>query len=168
MTYHYRNKYVFRPDLSGPGLTGNELITMPHPSKYTLHKIKEETFKTVQTFHKFMHIFFIVIMGLLLATNVDKRPMLPLIDRAIGNLFHNPKDGFYTGRVMDMLFDGVPIDCHSDDTITAALCSHLQNQKSFKKLDTHHFTFSLFGGVNVVLIFKCFVEQFTIILYNFF
>lgn len=34
LSYHYRNKYIFRPDLSGPGLTGNEIIVMPHPSKY--------------------------------------------------------------------------------------------------------------------------------------
>lgn len=31
LTYHYRNKFVFRPDLSGPGLTGNEIVTMIHP-----------------------------------------------------------------------------------------------------------------------------------------
>lgn len=89
-------------------------------------------------------------MGLLLATNIDKQPMLPLIDNAIGNLFHNPKDAFYTGRAMDMLFNGVPLDCHSrDDHITAAMCFNFQNEKSFKKVDSHHFTFSLFGGVSI-------------------
>lgn len=87
-------------------------------------------------------------MGMLLATNIDKQPMLPLIESAIGNLFHNPTDGFYTGRVMNMLFDGVPLDCHSDDQITASLCYNFQNEKSFKRVDTHHFTFSLFSGVN--------------------
>lgn len=30
LTYHYKNTFIFRPDLSGPGLTGNEIITMPH------------------------------------------------------------------------------------------------------------------------------------------
>lgn len=88
-------------------------------------------------------------MGLLLATNIDKQPMLPLIDNAIGNLFDNPKDAFYTGRAMDMLFNGVPLDCHSrDDHITAAMCYNFRNEKSFKKVDSHHFTFSLFGGSN--------------------
>lgn len=32
LTYHFKNTYIFRPDLSGPGLTGNEIIVMPHPS----------------------------------------------------------------------------------------------------------------------------------------
>lgn len=34
VTYHYRNKFIFRPDLSAPGLTGDEIITMPHPCEY--------------------------------------------------------------------------------------------------------------------------------------
>lgn len=32
LTYHYKNTFIFRPELSGAGLTGNEIITMPHPS----------------------------------------------------------------------------------------------------------------------------------------
>lgn len=31
LSYHYRNKFIFRPDLSGPGLTGDEMVTMIHP-----------------------------------------------------------------------------------------------------------------------------------------
>lgn len=31
LSYHFKNTFIFRPDLSGPGLTGNEIITMPHP-----------------------------------------------------------------------------------------------------------------------------------------
>lgn len=94
--------------------------------------------------------FCTVIMGLLLATNIDKQPMLPMIENAIANLFNNPTDAFYTGRAMDMLFNGVPLDCHSkDDHITAAMCYKFKNEKSFKKVDSHHFTFSLFGGVSV-------------------
>lgn len=87
-------------------------------------------------------------MGMLLATNIDKQPMLPMINGAIGKLFHNPIDAFYSGRVMDLLFDGVLIDCHSDDHITASMCYHFRNEKSFKKVDAHHFTFSLFSGVS--------------------
>lgn len=34
LTYHYKQTYIFRPDLSGPGLTGDELIVIPHPSKH--------------------------------------------------------------------------------------------------------------------------------------
>ena len=33
LKYNYKNTFIFRPDLSGPGLTGDEIITMPHPRK---------------------------------------------------------------------------------------------------------------------------------------
>lgn len=42
VTYHYRNKFIFRPDLSG-GLTGDEIITMPHPCKYAVLAIHESS-----------------------------------------------------------------------------------------------------------------------------
>lgn len=32
MTFHYKNTYIFRPDLSG-NLTGDEIIVVPHPCK---------------------------------------------------------------------------------------------------------------------------------------
>lgn len=35
LTYHYKNTFIFRPDLSG-SLTGNEIITMPHPCMHYL------------------------------------------------------------------------------------------------------------------------------------
>lgn len=31
LKYNFKNTFIFRPDLSGPGLTGAEVITMPHP-----------------------------------------------------------------------------------------------------------------------------------------
>lgn len=34
LTYHYKNTFIFRADLSGPGLTGNEIITMPNPGNF--------------------------------------------------------------------------------------------------------------------------------------
>lgn len=83
LTYHYKNTFIFRPDLSGPGLTGNEIITMPHP----------------------------LIAGLLLTINIDKKPMLPLISKSVDQVFHEPVDIFWQGKVMDILFDGIPVDC---------------------------------------------------------
>lgn len=47
-------------------------------------------------------------MGMILAANVDKKPMVPMLGGAIKALFHDPADAFYTGRVMDLLYDGVP------------------------------------------------------------
>lgn len=48
LTYHYKNTFIFRKDLSGPGLTGDEIITMPHPRKLYcacfLNQLKENSF----------------------------------------------------------------------------------------------------------------------------
>lgn len=33
LIYHYRQKYIFRPDLSGPGITGDETVVMVHPGE---------------------------------------------------------------------------------------------------------------------------------------
>lgn len=46
LTYHYKNTFIFRPDLSGPGLTGNELVVMPHPCKYEIPKIHKYLLKS--------------------------------------------------------------------------------------------------------------------------
>ncbi|XP_055299621.1 sensory neuron membrane protein 1-like [Sitodiplosis mosellana] len=119
VTYHYRNKFIFRPDLSD-GLTGDEIITMPHP----------------------------LIMGMLMAVNVDKQAMLPTIEGVLKNLFHDPADAFYTGRVMDLLFDGVGVDCSSDDKTTIAICMSFDSNKALRKIDDQHYAFSLFGGTN--------------------
>lgn len=39
---------------------------------------------------------FTVLMGLFLAINVDKQPMLPRVIEAVDNIFGSPPDPFYT------------------------------------------------------------------------
>lgn len=87
-----------------------------------------------------------------LAVNVDKKPMLPLIVKAIDHLFHQPQDMFWTGRVMDVLFDGIPIDCSSDDFAATAACSVFQSGevKAVRPIDDDHLMFSLFAGVSIL------------------
>lgn len=91
-----------------------------------------------------------VIASMALAVNVDKQPMLPIIVKAIDQLFHEPKDMFWTGRVMDVLFDGIPIDCSSDDFAASAACSVFKSGdvKAVRQIDDDHFKFSLFAGVS--------------------
>lgn len=90
-----------------------------------------------------------VIMGMYCAVNVDKQPMLPMVEGAINKLFHDPADAFYTGRVMNLLFDGVELDCSADDTTVKALCLNFQGEKAFRKIDDGHFAFAVFSGVSV-------------------
>lgn len=74
--------------------------------------------------------------------------MLKKIEGAIDNLFRNPTDAFYTGRAMDLLFDGVPIDCSNKaDTFTAAACMQLEERDAVRKIDDALLKFSMFGGV---------------------
>lgn len=88
-------------------------------------------------------------MGMLLATNIDKKPLLPAIEGAIKNMFHDPADAFYTGRVWDLLYDGVEIDCSSDDQTVTAICLSMESMKPIRKIDDKHFAFSLFAGVSI-------------------
>lgn len=88
-----------------------------------------------------------------LAVNVDKKPMLPAIAGAINELFHNPADPFWTGRVMDILYDGVTIDCSSEDFNAVAVCSQFSTgeMKAVRQIDDKTYAFSLFAGVSVTV-----------------
>lgn len=87
-------------------------------------------------------------MGTLLSANVDKQAMLPAIEMVVKNWFHNPADAFYTGTVMDILFNGVIIDCSADDKLTTALCMALEETVAFQRVDDGHLAFTFFGGVS--------------------
>lgn len=85
-----------------------------------------------------------------LAMNYDKKAMLPTIAGAINHLFRQPTTPFWTGRVMDILFDGVPIDCSSEDFSAVAVCSQFQTGevKAVRQVDDNTYAFSLFAGVS--------------------
>lgn len=92
---------------------------------------------------------------MLLTVNVDKKPMLPMIATAIDLLFNKPKDMFWTGRVMDLLFDGIPIECTSEDFTAKAVCGVFESGdvKAVQPLNDTHFSFSLFQSVSSEEIF---------------
>lgn len=91
-----------------------------------------------------------VIAGMLMAINYDKQPMLPDVEVVLQNLFHNPTDAFYTGRAMDLMFNGIPVDCSAGEEhkVTAAVCLSFDDNASLRKIDDNTFTFSLFGSVS--------------------
>lgn len=92
-----------------------------------------------------------------LATNVDKKPMLPLVNDAINGIFHHPKDPFWTGRVMDYLFDGIEIDCTSKEFAAEATCAIFASGevKPIQPLRENFFKFSLFGAVSIFDVKLC-------------
>lgn len=90
-----------------------------------------------------------MINGIALAVNVDRQPMLPLASTAIEEIFH-PTDAFWTGRAMDLMFDGIPIDCSSTNFNAKAVCSVFETGESqaIQPVDDENFKFSLLGGVS--------------------
>lgn len=90
----------------------------------------------------------IVLAGMFSSTNVDKKPMLKTVENVAKSMFHDPADVFFTGPAMDILFNGVLLDCGGEDKTAAAICMALEDEIPFKKVDDDHLSFSLFGGVS--------------------
>lgn len=49
---------------------------------------------------------------------------------------------------MDILFDGIPIDCSSDDFQAEAVCTVLGSSKAIRPLNSTHYLFSLLAQTN--------------------
>lgn len=91
-----------------------------------------------------------VVATMLLSLNVDKQPMIPMAYEAINIIFHEPKDMFWTGRVMDILYDGIPIDCSNTEAFQSkAVCGVFESGevKAIVPVNDTHFSFSLFQSV---------------------
>lgn len=87
-----------------------------------------------------------------LAVNVDKKPMLPIISKAINQIFHDPVDPFWSGRVMDLLFDGIDVDCSSASFEAMATCSVLGSGEvqAIRVINDDLYKFSMIGGVSYI------------------
>lgn len=115
-----KDTFYFVPEKSG-GLTGNEFVITLHP----------------------------FLAGAFYGVKRDREPMLPLVTDALGHLLNNPKDPFFHGRAMDILFDGIIVNCESEEFSSKAVCSALETDaKSLIKLNDTHFEFSIFGSVS--------------------
>lgn len=122
MEYEYRNTYYYKPELSGPGLTGNEIVTVAHP----------------------------LILAMVLSLNVDRPELLGFAKTAIEGILHDPEDIFFTGRLWDLLYDGIYLDCSSDIFEVTAVCSEFDSGDygEIRRVNETTFNFSLFGNVS--------------------
>lgn len=93
-------------------------------------------------------------MGMALATNVDKKPMLSIVAKAISILFNEPTTPFVTAKVMDILYRGIPIDCSSTEFAAMAVCSVFAGGEAaaVRPFNETHYAFSIFAGVRIILI----------------
>lgn len=87
------------------------------------------------------------LQGGLIAIQRDKEPFLDIAIRAMSQIFH-PKLPFLTGRVMDILFNGIGIDCDHTEWEATSFCGALQNEKGFRVVNDTYLTFSILGGVS--------------------
>lgn len=117
-----------------------------------IHVTIQKKYVIIKTSLSYFYILILVIAGGLLAANIERPALLSRIENGFNNLFHEPADAFYTGRVMDILFNGVTIDCTVNEPFTSAICSHLEGQSlSIGKIDENHLKFSIFGNVSLCI-----------------
>lgn len=81
--------------------------------------------------------------------NAEYRQFMHVAVAAIREIFHTPSDAFWTGRAIDLLFNGIEIDCLTKNPLAKLVCSefHSGTHKQFKPINDGAFEFSLFGGV---------------------
>lgn len=115
-----RNRFVFRPDLSN-GLTGDEIVTLPH----------------------------LIIFGSVMAVKRDRAPMLPLVVKAMKNIFDDPKTVFTNVKAMDILFDGMSFNCDGNDFSAKAVCAAIKSEGQGVVVHNEtYFSVSILGGVS--------------------
>ncbi|KAK4886688.1 hypothetical protein RN001_002959 [Aquatica leii] len=121
LTYKQRISWIFRKDLSAPGLTGEEIVTMGHP----------------------------MMIAMPVMVSREKPAMLNLVNKAINAIFKNPEYPFVTAPVMDILFRGVVINCTVTDFAGKAVCTQLRTEaKDLEHVSDTIFKFSFFGMKN--------------------
>lgn len=117
----YINYYHFRPDRTDNGLTGEEIVMVPHP----------------------------LLLSMLLTVNYDKPELIDFMTKAINKIFQNPEHIFYHGPAADLIFRGIPLDCSSEDFEPSAVCSELESDEYplVQKLNDTFMQFSMIGNV---------------------
>lgn len=70
--------------------------------------------------------------------------------KALTQIF-KPTSPFLTARAMDILFDGVGIDCSSDQFEARSFCSVMEGEKAIKVVNATYLRFSILGGVSFAI-----------------
>nr|O02351.1 RecName: Full=Sensory neuron membrane protein 1 [Antheraea polyphemus]AAC47540.1 sensory neuron membrane protein-1 [Antheraea polyphemus] len=122
ITYKRLDVFHFRPDLSGPGLTGEEVIIMPH----------------------------LFILAMVATINREKPSMLNVVEKSINGIFDNPKDVFLRVKAMDIMFRGIIINCDRTEFAPKAACTKMKKDAVTGVIyePNNQFRFSLFGTRN--------------------
>lgn len=98
----------------------------------------------------FNHIWFsLVIAAIGLTVHFEFRNFLHVAVAAINEIFNEPTDVFWTGRAMNLLFDGIEIDCSTTNPLAKLACTQMRKNKNqaIQQIDKNRMIFSVLGGV---------------------
>lgn len=107
--------------MNGDGLTGDEHVVIAHP----------------------------LLLSMILGINVDREEILPMIETAIQYILDKPSNIYYSGKAIDILFNGITLDCSSEEYEVSAICSEFSSGQytQIKPINDTAYSFSLFGNV---------------------
>lgn len=97
-----------------------------------------------------------------MTVHYEVRQLIRVAKVAFKEIFHEPTDVFWTGRAMDLMFDGIQIDCDVNTSFAKIACQEMveRNGERFRRLDNGKLMFSMFAGVRFKMILAnslCFV-----------
>lgn len=81
--------------------------------------------------------------------------MLNMIGKALNGIFDNPPDVFMRVRALDILFEGMSINCARTEFAPKAVCTALKKDAPSGLVigENNQFKFSIFGGVIFIYLF---------------
>lgn len=88
----------------------------------------------------------------------DKPGLMSMLDKALNTIFDHPTNVFMKVRALDILFEGMMINCDRTEFAPKAVCTALKKEATGLIAEPNNqFRFSLFGSVSILIIFgvKC-------------
>lgn len=89
-----------------------------------------------------------------LTVHFEFRQYLHVASTAIKEIFHKPTDAYWSGPAMDLLFNGIEIDCSTTNPLAKLACNEIRKTKNpmIQKMNKTQMKFSILGGVWHILL----------------
>lgn len=139
VSFKMRNTFQFRPDL---GLSGQELVTMPHP-------LLQVRFLVKITFPSTAHFLLPFPQFMTLANLAQPAELQAAVAQGLEVLL-KPQSAFITTTLMKLFFDGIDINCEQQHPAAQAICQQFQAGAvpGAVPVNATHYKFSLMGAAS--------------------